>query len=133
MTIRRMGRWALAAVALLLGGCGTTANLFLFSPEEGGKQVFGGVRADWKAAQEFAQPGPAYVNDAGERVTRAMLFTMDMPFSIVGDTLTLPVTISKAMGWLPEPEKKDTSKATSKPSRDAAGNTPSPDGASANR
>jgi uncharacterized protein YceK len=69
----RVPRWiiavVLAATALLAAGCGTYFNL----TNEEGMRVYGGVRAD--------MTGPCGGN------------VLDLPFSAVGDTLTLPVTV----------------------------------------
>lgn len=54
---------------LLLGpGCGTVMSTF--SPHEGGPEIYGGVRLDI-----------------------GMEWYADVPFSVVADTLLLPVTI----------------------------------------
>jgi uncharacterized protein YceK len=101
---------AFAIVPLLLCGCGTTANLFCFSAEEGGKQLYGGFREDCKAVRDFTRPDPSYCNSTADRLSRALLFTVDMPASLVGDTLTLPITIANALGWQPKEEQKETPK-----------------------
>jgi uncharacterized protein YceK len=103
------GGLTFAIAALLVCGCGTTANLFCFPAEED-KQVYGGIRADWKVVRESTQAEPSYCNNTADRLTRALLFTVDMPASLVGDTLTLPFTISQALGWLPKSEEKATPK-----------------------
>src|SRR5690348_14386606 len=73
--------WALAA----LSGCGTIKNL---SPNplplpinDHPQSVYGGVRLDAKAAQALTSGGPDPL---------ALILTLDLPFSLVGDTLTLP-------------------------------------------
>lgn len=73
----------LAPFTILLSGCATAANLFYFHEEEGGKRMYGGVIADLGAIRESATQG---------RARPIACAALDLPFSFVGDTLTLPVT-----------------------------------------
>jgi uncharacterized protein YceK len=73
-------RLAFCALALVtFSGCGTAANLI--SPCHGAPgAVYGGVRADLSRIGN-GSPGDAIAG------------VIDLPFSAVGDTLTLPLTV----------------------------------------
>ncbi len=62
-------------LAATLCGCGTVDNL-----TNGDRQVYGGVRHDFQ--------------NVSSGKTAALL---DVPFSAIGDTVTLPVTAGKAL------------------------------------
>jgi hypothetical protein len=92
-------------VALLLSilpttGCGTAANLVRSRPEEGGKSPFGGVRQDmWcirKAANgEFGfQPHLKSEPEQYPQVALMLFCAADLPFSLLGDIVTWPYTVS---------------------------------------
>ena len=88
----------LGAITLLAGGCGTVANTAVLPPEEGGKQVYGGVRVDWEAARHVV------AEISGDYPRSPFLFVsgllaVDLPLSAIGDTVTLPYTIPYAL-WL---------------------------------
>jgi uncharacterized protein YceK len=57
--------------------------------------VYGGVQADYETARE-AGANTSQTLSAGEQFFGTLLPTVDMPFSAVGDTLTLPVTMPLA-------------------------------------
>jgi uncharacterized protein (TIGR03067 family) len=88
----------MALVCLLPAGCGTFGNVWLMH-EEGGERIFGGVRLDgilirdaWTSSEsdkDIETDNPPTLHTA-----QALL---DMPFSAVGDLVTLPYTISLAM------------------------------------
>lgn len=102
MTLRRM--WlALPFVALLSAGCGTVQNLnptkdvFVWGAGPGEQnitRVFGGVRVDLEGLSglglqdEYAALG---------LVILAPFYVTDLPFSLVGDTITLPYTALHAL------------------------------------
>jgi uncharacterized protein YceK len=76
--------WA-AAVAVLpvLGGCGTLSNITDQAPAV---RAYGGVQRDWMLltmAQE---------DDSGIMWAFVPALAVDLPLSVVGDTLTLPYT-----------------------------------------
>ena len=82
---------ALAGAVVWLGGCGTVANLVRSGDEQ---RVFGGVRLDMEAVQECAGEvgkagGP---ENPADTVVGATFSVLDIPLSLVGDTLTLPLT-----------------------------------------
>src|SRR5579871_4117070 len=92
--IRLLG---LAVFALLGGGCGTVGNLRPPGESVAGdpeKRVYGGIRSDLDHVQ--------YNLDSSKP---RMLFPLavalglfDLPFSFVGDTLTLPYTLAYDLG-----------------------------------
>ena len=90
---------SLAAVALLNGGCGTVCNNAYLTHEEGGERVFGGVRNDFDGLRSAANDesgvsigGEEYV-DRESQVGKLLFHMLDLPFTVVGDTLSLPYTI----------------------------------------
>ncbi|MBI3856077.1 MAG: YceK/YidQ family lipoprotein [Planctomycetes bacterium] len=70
----------LLAGALLLGGCGTFANL------GDQPQIYGGLRYDIK---DLGNTGPC---------STALISCVDVPFSLVLDTVLLPVTLFSELG-----------------------------------
>jgi uncharacterized protein YceK len=84
MPIRWMPVLWITVIVVMTSGCGTCANTLWFTDDEGGMRVYGGVRADWEAAHRAAKPSPS---------EPMWLPIVDMPFSAVGDTVTLPITI----------------------------------------
>jgi uncharacterized protein YceK len=62
-------------LGVALCGCGTMENL-----KGGDRAIYGGVRQDFQ--------------NVSSGKTGALL---DVPFSVVGDTVTLPVTVGKAL------------------------------------
>lgn len=103
--------FALALAALVSGGCGTVTNLALFNPEEGGKRVYGGVRADWVGITGIPSATPSAAPDSEDRFVQTLL-ALDMPVSAFWDTLTLPITVPHALGWIKSgPTKPATSSA----------------------
>lgn len=95
-------RFALVQIACCIAtsGCGTFANTCWFTDEEGGHRVFGGVRTDWQCACRTLNKG-----DELERPSKAVWLLADLPFSFVGDTLTLPYTLFHSPKANSEPEK----------------------------
>jgi uncharacterized protein YceK len=90
---------AIVAVAtgLLLSGCGTMANLSDgYGPGE--KKVFGGVRldADYGSAYAGWTNHPDGFVYSVYALSTACAMACDLPFSAIGDTLTLPWTLTAA-------------------------------------
>ena len=92
---------ALVLFVPLVGGCGTIANLSGLSERDDRGKMGGGYRLDMIAFQN-AISAPDLIIDTGE--PRAphprgpfewlgVFAPLDLPFSIVGDILTLPYTI----------------------------------------
>ena len=87
MLTRFVHRSSLILLPLLFGGCGTISN---FQPTHTSdrpqrREVFGGVREDFRALTEAD----------GSRLL-PFLIVADMPFSTVGDVITLPWTVKAA-------------------------------------
>jgi len=92
----------LACVAIVLAsGCGTLDNVSVRYPlppptvSEPPNRIYGGVTADAKEFWGLAKLGPVPILDPWAPVYAVQLFgsLIDIPFSAVGDTFTLPVTI----------------------------------------
>ena len=98
---RGLGLAGVAAVALLGGGCGTLVNVTSYAPPEiGGGQrlVYGGVLWDLEGEyRALTTPYPQY--HLGVRLPMILFYLIDLPFSAVGDTLTLPITVGEALGF----------------------------------
>ncbi len=92
-------------VALLLSsvpiaGCGTVANVARSRPEEGGRIPFGGVKQDMVCIQKAANGElgfRAHPKSEAEQYPQLALMcfcALDLPFSVIGDVLTWPYTVS---------------------------------------
>jgi uncharacterized protein YceK len=94
----------LALLALLNNGCGTPANTVWLNPGEGGKRVYGGVRVDLQSIETATTGstgicvGGEEVKDRKRQVGTLLFFALDLPFSAIGDTLTLPYTLASECG-----------------------------------
>jgi uncharacterized protein YceK len=85
-------------MALPLAGCGTFGNVCWLNREEGGQRVYGGVRAEVEILQASeGTSGSTWVNSDDHRRKEVLWCLLDLPFSVIGDTLTLPVTVYAAM------------------------------------
>jgi uncharacterized protein YceK len=94
---------ALAAAAyVFLCGCGTAVNL-----REGERKLYGGVRVDAQAAAKglvYSVGGTVSPDGGPDGVPRddlpglevllGVVAWIDLPFTLVGDTLTLPWTVT---------------------------------------
>jgi len=87
----------MAFAAMPIVGCGTVNNLTRpnqlsqeYAPTEPVRQVYGGVRAEWSELNRWGYEP--------EAVPFALIFKaatcIDLPFTVIGDTLTLPFTIA---------------------------------------
>jgi len=96
MTKRTLAGLALAPAALLFTGClGTAFNL-----AGDGPQVYGGVRKDWQlvcAPDSVVPPDSALRQGRPPGLACRLVGALDLPLSAVGDTLTLPLTVSCAL------------------------------------
>lgn len=101
---------SVAVTAVVLSGCGTVASTLWLSPEEGGQRVYGGVRADCDIIHDASKPDSSKNTNSGATV---LLSALDMPFSLVGDTVALPLTITCS---LLRPSKTDRDPNWSEPS-----------------
>jgi uncharacterized protein YceK len=80
------------AVLAGLSGCGTAANTVFLNEVEGGKRAYGGVRADWEIVRERGEEG------SGANLRAPLWAAIDMPFSLVADTVTLPYILGYQAG-----------------------------------
>jgi len=86
--MRRLSLVPLLGSLLLAGsGCGTVLNFF-HGESEGPKRVYGGVQMDCQmAAEQLKAPRQ-------EGIPLVLLPLVDLPLSLLGDTLTLPLVLS---------------------------------------
>jgi len=95
--MRKASRMAALGLAVVyLSGCGTSANLSGGAQGWRNAQIYGGVLTDVKSTQEWVKSnwtsGADWQQDVGT-VVGVGLIGLDVPFSAIGDTLTLPITI----------------------------------------
>jgi uncharacterized protein YceK len=96
-------RKILCSVILIggLAGCGTTSNVFSAFSEHPSHQplrVYGGVCFDFGV---FFVSSPPF---------GALFALIDFPFSLLGDTLTLPITIPFTIDW----DKRESAESSPK-------------------
>jgi uncharacterized protein YceK len=87
---------ALGLAMVCLSGCGTAANLSGGAQGWRNAQIYGGVLTDVKSTQEWVTSNWTNFADWQQDVGTIVgvgLISLDVPFSAIGDTLTLPVTI----------------------------------------
>ena len=91
----------LSVFAVLSSGCGTLHNLPrpgpapMLGPGDPGSRTYGGVRADWDMITG------KHFDDEYRLVLRkftAPIFALDLPLTLIGDTLTLPYTLAYDCG-----------------------------------
>jgi uncharacterized protein YceK len=88
MTGRRLAVGGFLPFLLMSCGCGTFWNTAWATPFDG-QRPYGGVRDDVESARRLVTtPAPHETPQARARGT--VLALLDVPFSVVGDTLTLP-------------------------------------------
>ncbi len=85
-----------AALACLLGGCGT-----IFDAGTKGPRIYGGVRTD---VETIGGGDPGSHLDATPILRIAS--ALDLPFSLAADTLILPYTIFNELTSDPAPYRK---------------------------
>ena len=88
----------LTATVPLLSGCGTFFNCLGADKagprtEQNFGKIYGGVRFECEAAESVAIRDKT-IETVPETLLEACLLAVDMPLSAIGDTLTLPFTIS---------------------------------------
>jgi uncharacterized protein YceK len=107
---------ALGLAGVCLSGCGTAANLSGGIQGWRSAQIYGGVRRDVKSAEQFIADnwaGEADIQQDVGTVVGVGLISLDVPFSLIGDTLTLPITIPAAIMGGPAPATSVSGKAGS--------------------
>jgi uncharacterized protein YceK len=84
-----MMRTQVIAVGMLcaLSGCGTMENL------SGSGGVYGGVRDDASIIAGCLTPGDKETGNAAADLVVATLLLVDLPLSLIGDTVTLPLSL----------------------------------------
>ncbi len=94
---------AILSAALFLSGCGTFANVSV-GAREGWKnaKIYGGVRRDALSADNWVRHSWTWGKDFDFQqdlgtVVGLGLIGLDAPLSLIGDTLTLPVTVPAAI------------------------------------
>jgi uncharacterized protein YceK len=108
---------AVVALAVLsASGCGTVCNL-----ASGDPQIYGGPQADIMMALTPAHgagdtpPSPAREGDATAEGFNGswpfLLVLADIPLSLVGDTMTLPLTVYLRQNKHPKPDRAADRKA----------------------
>jgi uncharacterized protein YceK len=106
----RVGGFLAGLVVASLSGCGTVINVTK------DREVFGGVRIDaecgvgdwdvWRHPSKYAQPVFPYVN----LLAAACWVGVDLPLSVIADTVTLPVTIPATLKKSATPTESSTDK-----------------------
>ena len=88
--MRRLALVLLPGVLILAGsGCGTACNFFN-GESKGPVHVYGGVQADCQAVAEQFRDHPGQ----GTPFPEVLCALLDLPLSLLGDTLTLPLVLS---------------------------------------
>ena len=86
--MRRLSLVLLAGALILAGsGCGTVLNFFN-GESRGPEHVYGGVQMDCQLAAEHLKDRPA------QSIPLVLFALLDLPLSLLGDTLTLPIVLS---------------------------------------
>jgi uncharacterized protein YceK len=93
--MKKIAKTMFLAVAVWSSGCGTVCNLSngFFDPDDS-PTMFGGLQMDFGFLEALGSTGSQPISDSGPRTNLAIvgLAILDMPMSLVGDTLTLPIT-----------------------------------------
>lgn len=87
-------RSGLVLVVTLINGCATLTNTLVMSPDnlDPPLEIYGGVRSDLRVvANQITLPYPP--REFLDRNAYAALSLMDVPLSLIGDTLTLGKTV----------------------------------------
>jgi uncharacterized protein YceK len=111
-----------AVAAVSLSGCGTVCNLARgFDHPDTDPKVYGGVAMDMEFLSKVANSGPAETEVENPRTIGAILAfgCIDPVFSLIGDTVTLPVTIPLQAKRQRSENKKNQAAATTPITRNA--------------
>jgi len=96
MTLRAIGVGLLLS-SLPIAGCGTVANLARPGPN-GGKIPFGGVKHDVSSIEKTANGAsgckPDSPSEQDRQVALKVFCAADLPFSLIGDIVTWPYTVT---------------------------------------
>ena len=106
-----MRKWPARLLLLLstlyAAGCGTLGNTIGIRYPSEHLRVYGGVQLDVEQTQESVAKAKdaKTTNERVEACVGLFISTVDMPFSAVADTLTLPFTIPEAIERARHPEQ----------------------------
>ena len=93
--MRGAGILAAWVVAVICCGCGTVFNTVYFTPVEGDKSVYGGVRLDRQLAKNCVSGENGFEEKGvANRAAYATAAVADIPFSAVGDTFAIPFILA---------------------------------------
>lgn len=97
---RAVSRLVMALSVVWGCGCGTLANTCGRVKEDGAAKVYGGMKMDLESGKAAWTQAihPAGLLSFVEGAGIAVLCTLDLPFSVAGDTLTLPMTVVTEFG-----------------------------------
>jgi uncharacterized protein YceK len=102
-------RKAAFVAALALAGCGTVRNLSDLSRAD----IYGGVVRDFTETGRLLEHTPSSSSGpflrACDVVLAGSFYTLDVPFSLLADTLTLPITIPASLTKQDRPESPQAS------------------------
>ena len=90
----------LLMIPLLLAGCGTLCNLGgIESRQIGGTRPYGGVVMDARILRDEVGTGALAktTGDITDSAFKCLFWLIDVPVSLAADTLTLPITIPRAL------------------------------------
>lgn len=89
---------ALTGVVLTVVGCGTMANFDVEGRRRAGRPApptaFGGVSRDFKYAGDVMSADCPGLNKMVVGMPMCAIYLIDAPFSLVADTLTLPLVLA---------------------------------------
>jgi uncharacterized protein YceK len=106
---RTQTAWLAAALVCALGGCGTIGNL----ADPSRTKPFGGVIRDCEASgwlmNEVSEAPKKPAAETAGLALAAPLVTVDLPLSLVADTVTLPIAIPVALMRQGQPEPSQAS------------------------
>ena len=108
-----------AAAAVSMSGCGTVCNLARgFDHPDTDPKVYGGVAMDMEFLGKVAGASASETEVADPRMWAAILGLgfIDPAFSLVGDTVTLPITVPLQNKRLRAMDKKNRADAEATPS-----------------
>lgn len=89
---------SLASICNILAGCGTVMNLTNLPPTPGEGAAYRGTAFN----MAFLLPpssGPQKFDDS-TNILLGCYAAIDLPFTLIGDTLTLPYTVPYSLWWL---------------------------------
>jgi uncharacterized protein YceK len=105
---RTQTAWLAAALVCALGGCGTIGNL----TDPSKTKPFGGVLRDSEASgwlmNQFSDAPKKPAAETAGLVLAVPIISIDLPLSLVADTVTLPITIPVSLFRQGQPQPSPT-------------------------